>query len=199
METLQRKRRNYKRKKTRKSKLTRHCERISCKDAVKTACIYKEGHQETGCHCHFLEVDEPESDHHWDTFEKEEEMRAHDKKIEKQMESTYGEYIDAQPCFPPSYTVSKIQLPNYLDNIDKIDIKAKMTELEMSRESAKEIARHYRDRCSELQIKVKKLESKNLTIQAQGLREKQQVRHFWRNQILEGQSRSGRILKMALS
>lgn len=100
--------------KTQKSKFTQHCERIFCKDAVKTACIYKEAHQETGCHCHFLEVDGPKSDHHWETFQKD-EMQAHDKQIEKQMESTYGEYIDTQPCFPPSYTVSKIQLPNYLN------------------------------------------------------------------------------------
>ena len=74
-----------------------------------------------------------------------------------------------------------------------------MVELEMSRENAKEMARYYRDKCSELQIKNKKLEAKNMQIQALGLQEKQKVCYFWRNQVLEGQSRSGRILKRALS
>ena len=104
-----------------------------------------------------------------------------------------------QPCLPPSSEVSRIQLPKYLNVIDRVDIKAKMVELEMSRENAKEIARHYRDRCSELQIKNKQLEAKNLQTQALGLHEKQKVCHFWRNQILEEQSRSGKILKLAFS
>ena len=55
-----------------------------------------------------------------------------------------------QPCLPPSSEVSKLQLPNYLNVIHKVDIKAKMVELEMSRENAKEIARYYRGRYSEL-------------------------------------------------
>ena len=125
-------------------------------------------------------------------------------KEKKKLEDDYGEYVEMQPCLPPSSEVSKINLPKYLNVIDRVDIKAKMVELEMSRESAKEIARHYRDRCSKLQIKKlqiknKQLEVKNLQIQVLGLCEKHKVHHLWRNQILEEQLRSGKILKLALS
>lgn len=167
----------------------------------KEMCIYEEGHKESGCHCHRLEVDQDsESNYQQGIFDPEaQNIQECDMEREKQLEDACGEYVDMQPCLPPTNEVSSIQLPEYLSLTDRVDIKAKMVELEMSRENAKEMARYYRDRCSELQIKNKKLEAKNMQIQALGLQEKQKVRYFWRNQVLEGQSRSGRILKRALS
>lgn len=82
--------------------------------------------------------------------------------------------------------------------MDRVNIKAKMLELEASRENAKEIACHYWDRCSELKIQLQEQQAKTLQIYAQGLHDKQKVRHFWRNEILEGKSCSGRILNSAL-
>jgi len=73
-----------------------------------------------------------------------------------------------------------------------------MLELEANRENAKEIACHYRDRCSELKIRLQEQQAKTLQIYAQGLHGKQKVCQFWRNEILEGKSHSGRILKSAL-
>lgn len=74
--------------------------------------------------------------------------------------------VNMQACLPPSTEVSKIQLPEYLSVMDRVDNKAKMVELEMSRENAKEIARHqhYCDRCSALQMQIKELEVKNIQI-----------------------------------
>ena len=165
----------------------------------KAICIYKEGHEETGCHCHTLEVEESESDNHWQAFEKEEEeMREKDGYIEKTLEDAYGEYIDLEPSFPLCREVSTVQLPSYLNVMDRVNIKAKMLELEAARENAKEIAGHYRDRCSELKIQLQEQQARTLQIYSQGLRDKQKVRQFWRNEILEEKSRSGRILKSAL-
>lgn len=65
-------------------------------------------------------------------------------------------------------------------------------------ESARELAGHYRDRCSELKIQVVQAKAQNAQIQAQALDEKRKVRYFWRNQVLEGKSRSGRIVRDAL-
>lgn len=90
----------------------------------KTICIYEEGHKETGCHCHSLEIEESESDCRWEAFEKEgKEMREKDKHIEKTLEDAYGEYIDMQPSFPPSHETSTIQLPAYLDVMDRVNIR----------------------------------------------------------------------------
>jgi len=83
--------------------------------------------------------------------------------------------------------------------MDRVNIKAKMLELEASRENAKEIACHYRDRCNELTYNtISGATRKTLQIYAQGLHHKQKVRQFWKNEILEGKSHSGRILKSAL-
>ena len=47
-------------------------------------------------------------------------------------------------------------------------------------------ARFYRDLCADLQQRCRQLEN-----------EKEKVRYFWRNKVLEGQTRSGKILLMA--
>ena len=118
----------------------------------KAICIYKEGHEETGCHCHTLEVEESESDNRWQAFKKEEEeMQEKDRYIEKTLED---KYIDLAPSFSPCRELSTVQLPSYLNVMDRVNIKAKMLELEAACENAKEIAGHYRDRCSELKIQL---------------------------------------------
>ena len=111
----------------------------------------------------------------------------------------HGEYVDSQPCFPPKSEISKLQLPNYIHLHDRISLKATMYDLESSREQAKEVACYYRDRFYESKIKIKELEARNAQIQSEGLHQSQKVRYFWRNKVLEEESRSGRILKMALT
>jgi len=204
LETIRKKRKTFRNKKKqiqRERKKEYFChdtELIPIADK-RNACIYEEGHRETGCHCHFLEVEESEIDYPLDNFaEEEEEMREVQKQKEEKLKSLYGEYVDTQPCFPPADDVSEVQLPSYLQVMDKIDIKGKMFKLQSSRERAKEIARHYRDLCGNLQIRIKDMEAKILSLQAKGLREKQRVRYFWRNEVLEEQSRSGKILRNAI-
>ena len=193
------KRRRYRERKKQKLKSSFHCDKPYKVDIDKAICIYKEGHEETGCHCHTLEIEESEPDNRWQTFEKEkEEMREKDKCIEKTLEDAYGEYVDLEPSFPPCHELSTVQLPSYLHVMDRVSIKAKMLELKAACENAKEIASHYRDRCSELKIQLQEQQAKTLHVYSQGLRDKQKVRQFWRNEILEEKSRSGKILKSAL-
>jgi len=150
--------------------------------------------------CHYLEPDPSESDHRWDDIiTKEKEIQDQMKRRADNLEQHFGDYVDTQPCFPPSREVSNIQIPQYIDMADRISIKSKMYELEASREQAKELACFYRDRFYESKVKIKELETKNSQIEVNHLRQTQKVRYFWRNQVLEEGSRSGRILKMGLT
>lgn len=101
------------------------------------------------------------------------------------------------PCFP-HIKEPELDLPSYIEPLDKISISSKVLELHTMVGSAREPACHYRDRCSELKIQVMQAKAQNAQIQAQALDEKQKVRFFWRNQVLEGKSRSGRIVRNAL-
>ena len=181
-----------------KRKVQNQRKRIAKK--MRAFCV-REGSCDHQCHSpHCLEPDATESDHRWDDIiSKEKKLRDAFESREERLEQEYGEYVDPQPCFPPRHEVSQIKLPSYIDVHDRIAITTKLHELESSREQAKEVACYYRDRFYEFKIKIKELESKNFNIQVECLRQNQKVRHFWRNQVLEEKTRSGRILKMALT
>ena len=116
----------------------------------------------------------------------------------QQAEVLYGDYIDNEPHFPRLDQDPKLDLPSYIEPMDKISIRSKLLEMYSKAENAKELARNYRDRCGELKAEIIKMKAQKLQLQAQALEEKQKVRHFWRNEILEGQSRSGRMVRNAL-
>jgi len=82
--------------------------------------------------------------------------------------------------------------------MDRIAIKSKILEARSKEEQAKEIACFYRDRCSQLKVEVLQINSNMAQLKAQYCHEKNQIRHFWLNKIIEGQSRSGRILHLGL-
>lgn len=127
-------------------------------------------------------------------------MRLEDMHKEKQNYDLYGEYNDHEPCFPLSDNRHvEIELHTNLCAMDKIALKSKIMEIKSSEERAKELARYYRDRCTDLQTKVVQLNSEKLQIKLQTTHEKNQIRYFWRNKIIEGQSRSGRILRNSLN
>ena len=83
--------------------------------------------------------------------------------------------------------------------MDKIALKFKVMELKSSEERVKELARYYRDRCTDLKTKVALLNTKKLQIKLQATHQKNQIRYFWWNKIIEGQSRSGKILRKNLN
>ena len=75
---------------------------------------------------------------------------------ERRMRHLYGDYTDSQPCLPPSTDGSHLQLRSSIDVRDQIAIRSKITEAQSKEEQAKEIARHYQDCCSQLEVlKVK--------------------------------------------
>lgn len=148
---------------------------------------------------HYLYEEESESDHQWDNFEKEEEeMRRCDVEREKQLNEKYGEFVDNEPCFPPCTDVT-IQLPENLPGVDKAFIRLKVLEMKLNEEKAKEVARYYRNRCSELKAKILKVQKEKIEYKVQAFHEKNQTRYFWRNKILEAQSRSRRMVQAALN
>ena len=127
-------------------------------------------------------------------------IRLEDLRKEKEKNNLYGGYNDPKPCFPLTDSRHvEIELHTNLNAMDKIVLKSKMMEIKSSEERAKEIARYYRDRCTDLKTKVAQLNSEKLQIKLQATHEKNQIRYFWRNKIIEGQSRSGRILQNGLN
>ena len=48
----------------------------------------------------------------------------------------------------------ELDLPSYIEPLDKISIRSKLLELHTMMGSARELACHYRDRCSELKMQV---------------------------------------------
>ena len=92
---------------------------------------------------HYLEPDEDlsDTDHNWD----EEDLRLLNDEIksQQQAEDLYGEYIDNEPCFPKLDQDPKLDLPAYIEPMDKISIQSKLLEMRSKAENAKELARNY--------------------------------------------------------
>lgn len=145
-----------------------------------------------GSNWHYLYEEASESDHRWDMFEKEdEEMRRCIAEKEKQYRENYEEFVDTEPCFPPCNDVA-IELPENLAAVSKAFIRSKVLEMKLNEEKAKEVACFYRDRCSELKARILEVQKEQIEYKVQAIHEKNQIRYFWRNKILEGQSRSGK-------
>ena len=145
-------------------------------------------------HWHYLYEEESESDHWWHNFEKEgEEMRRCVAVREKQYNDKYKEFVDTEPCFPPCTDVI-IELPKNLTPVDKTFVRSKVLELKLNEEKAKEVACYYRDRCSELKARILEVQKEQIEYKVQAIHEKNQIRYFWKNKILEGQSRSGKMV-----
>lgn len=92
--------------------------------------------------------------------------------------------MDKSPCFPNDER--KVTLPDTLSGIDRVELSAQISDVIKKENEALSQARFYRDWCVELQKRIRELEN-----------EKEGIRFFWRNQIVEGQSRAGRMLKLA--
>lgn len=110
----------------------------------------------------------------------------------------YDGYTDMDPCFPREFQSCDLDLPAYIEPLDRINIRSKFLEMHSKMEGIKEIARNYRDKCKELKIEVMRMKAQKVQMEAKVPEQNQKTRYFWRNQILEGSSRSGRIVRNAL-
>ena len=93
--------------------------------------------------------------------------------------------MDESPSFPVDER--KVILPDSLSGIDRVEVGAQISDILKKENKALSQARFYRNCCAHLQMRIRELEN-----------EKEGIRFFWRNQIV-GQSRAGRILKLAVN
>jgi len=137
------------------------------------------------------------SDHQW---EKEDlDLTYNIIENEKKDILLYGDYVDMDPCFPCSNKGPNLELPSYIEPLDKVCIRSKLLEMHTKVENAKEMAHNYRDKCNELKKDVMQMKVRNDQLHVQAVEERQKIQHFWCNKILEGQSRSETILRNALN
>ena len=98
----------------------------------------------------------------------------------------FQSFVDESPCFPDDNP--NLKLPQSLSGIDRVEVTYQMKELIHRQKDAEFHAKFFRDRCEQLNQKIKQLET-----------EKQGVRYFWRNKVLESNTRAGEILKLAIT
>jgi len=79
---------------------------------------------------------------------------------------------------------------------DRIHLNARMLEFQMGQERAKEVARKYHDECSYLKTMLVVKDVEIMQVKLDATHSQDRIRHFWCNNIIEGQSRSGRISAM---
>lgn len=103
-----------------------------------------------------------------------------------ELSEKFHDFIDPSPAFPSDNR--KVKLPASLSGIDRVKVSYQLKEMQEIENNALFQARFYRDRCECLEQKIRQLQT-----------EKEGIRYFWRNQVFEGGSRSGRILKLAVS
>ena len=100
-------------------------------------------------------------------------IRLEDMCKEKKKYDLYGEYNDHEPCFPFSDKRHvEIELHTNLSAMDKIALKSKIMEIKSSKERAKELARYYCDRCTDLKTEVAQLNSENCKLNFKQLMKK---------------------------
>lgn len=104
---------------------------------------------------------------------------------EAELKKKYGAYVDSEICL---LNGKMPKLPGSLSDIQRVEVVALVKDLCERENKATRNARLYRDKCTQLKHRCRELEE-----------EKEGVRYFWRNQIMEGQSRSGMLVKLAVS
>ena len=93
----------------------------------------------------------------------------------KKKERLYNDYVDMDPCFPRSNKGPNLELPCYLEPVDKVCIRSRLLEMHTKVENAKEMARNYRDKFNELKKDVMQMKVQNNQLHVQALEEKQKI------------------------
>ena len=133
-----------------------------------------------------------EDDHRWDESKEENaQMRRAARKKQESLARTYGSHIDHSPLI----VESKALLPKAIQKlspVDRITIRMYIGNLKEKEKQAIELAQIYRHRTEELKQTC-------LELQSSAHKEREGVRYFWRQQILEGSTRSGRMVREAIT
>lgn len=107
----------------------------------------------------------------------------------------YGSFIDdtdSIPIIASSIELCPTAILNNIPTIKRIPVQKYIRGLQMKEKKAVFMAQTFRDKCEHLKREC--IENK---LKAQ--KEKEGVCYFWRNQLHEGCSRSGKLVSMALS
>ena len=124
---------------------------------------------------------------HWRVYmDQAEHFRQMQTRKQAELHEKFGAFVDHSPSFPKDNR--NISLPDSLSGIDRVEINHQLKEMLRKENEALSQARFFRDRCETLEQTVRRLQT-----------EKEGVRYFWRNKILEGNSRGGQILKLAIA
>ena len=121
----------------------------------------------------------------WDILlDEAERFRQQQSMKRAELDRAYGTFRDEDPCFPDD--LRHLTIPKSINGIDRVVVTEQLNDMLNQENKALCYARFYRDRCSDLEQRCRQLEN-----------EKEGVRHFWRNKVLESQTRSGKMLLMA--
>ena len=122
----------------------------------------------------------------WVHLENEAAAIRHKQDVKKaELSEKHSAFVDTEPAFP--FNPTRFDIPNTVSGLDRLLIKTKMNNLVYNERKALEQAILFRDKCTELEQKCRHLET-----------EKEAVRYFWRNKLVEGQSRAARMVKECL-
>ena len=102
------------------------------------------------------------------------------------LDEKFETFVDHSPTFPKDDR--KIVLPESLNGIDRVEVSHQMKEMLQGENQALFKARFFRDRCESLEQKIRQLQT-----------EKEGVRYFCRNRVLERYSCGGQLLKLAIN
>lgn len=121
-----------------------------------------------------------------DLLEEASQIRSEKKIKESKLAEKYANFVDSCKAFKDDQ--GEFRIPDAVEGVDRIYIKTHMRNLLYKENQALQSVRLYRDRCTELQNRCRELET-----------EKEAVRFFWRNKVLESQTRAGSLLMHSLS
>ena len=132
-----------------------------------------------------------EDDLRWkDLREEHAKMRKSAKEKQLLLARSFGSYTDSSPAI----LESSASLPNAiakLSPLSRTTVRAYISDLKERERVAINAARIYRS-CTE------ELKRKCMEVHCSALKEREGVRYFWRQQILEGSTRSGCIVRAAI-
>ena len=105
---------------------------------------------------------------------------------------SYGSYTDSSPAvMQDAISQTAVKAIERLPPIDRVAVKSYIGGIRSNERCAVQTARQFRSHASELKKEL-------LDHKAAAHQEKESVRYFWRQQLLEGCSRSGQMVRKAL-
>ena len=144
----------------------------------------------------YSEIDTSDEEGYQVRFEEQREeaavMRQTQANKEILHERSYGSYTDSSPAvMQDAIDQTAVKAIERLPPIDRVAVKSYIGGIRSNERYAVQTARQFRSHASELKKEL-------LDHKAAAHQEKESVRYFWRQQLLEGCSRSGQMVRKAL-